>query len=83
MAVADYDHKWQRVSTSVITRLGHKDDVVAQKAAYLISKHTRKPVCVIAGIHIARIIGEEIEQVLENVDSLIGRLLQVEWGKSR
>jgi hypothetical protein len=47
VAVAEYDHKRQRVSTSVITRSGHKDDVVAQKAAYSISKHTKKPVCVI------------------------------------
>jgi hypothetical protein len=29
-----------------------------------------------AGIHIDNITGEEIEQVLENVNSLIGRLLQ-------
>ena len=78
VALAEYDHKWQRVSTSVITRLGHKDDVVAQKAAYSISKHTKKPVCVIAGIHIDNITGEEIEQVLENVNSLIGKLLQAE-----
>jgi hypothetical protein len=75
VAVAEYDHKEQRVSTSVITRLGHKDDVVAQKAAYSISKHTKRPVCVIAGIHINNITEEEIERVLENVNSLIGKLL--------
>ncbi|MDP2932103.1 MAG: hypothetical protein Q8O05_06385, partial [Chloroflexota bacterium] len=40
VAVAEYDHKEGRASCSLITRLGHKDDAVAQKAAYLISKRT-------------------------------------------
>ena len=75
VAVAEYDHKEQRVSTSVITRLGHKDDSVAQKAAHSISKHTRKPVCVIAGIHIDNITGEEIDQILENASGLIDEFL--------
>jgi hypothetical protein len=78
VAVAEYDHKRQRASTSVITRSGHKDDVVAQKAAYSISKHTKKPVCAIAGIHIDNITEEEIKQVLENVNSLISKLLHAE-----
>jgi hypothetical protein len=78
VALAEYDHKEQRVSTSVITRLGHKDDVVAQKAAYSISKHTKKPVCVIAGIHINNITEEEIEWVLGNVNSLISKFLHAQ-----
>ena len=36
VAIGDYDSKTRRVSNSVITRLGHKDDVVAQEATYLI-----------------------------------------------
>lgn len=49
VAVGEYDHKENRASVSVITRLGHKDDAVAQKAAYLISKSVKRPVCVIGG----------------------------------
>ena len=47
VAVGEYDHRQGRTSTSVITRLGHKDDVIARKAAFLISRHTKKPCCVI------------------------------------
>jgi FixJ family two-component response regulator len=61
----------------VITRLGHKDNVVAQKAAYLISKNTKKSVCVIAGIHMDNITGEEIKQVLVNVNGLVEEFLHV------
>ena len=75
LALAEYDHMVQRVSTSVVTRLGHKDDVVAQRAAHSISKNTKKPVCVIAGIHIHNITEEEMKQVLENTNSLVDELL--------
>lgn len=71
VAVGEYDRKTRRTSTSVITRLGHKDDAVAQKAAYLISKATRKPVCVIAGIHLGNITEIEITKLLENTNSLV------------
>ncbi len=70
IAVGEYDHKNRRASTSVITRLGHKDDVVAQKAAYSISKATKKPVCVIAGIHLDNITEAEITKLIENTNSL-------------
>jgi hypothetical protein len=75
VALGEYDYKEQRDSTSVVTRLGHKDDVLAQKAALLISKYTKKPTCVIAGIHIDNITKEEIDQVLENTNSLVDELI--------
>ncbi len=75
MALAEYDHKEQRVSCSVLTRLGHKDDVIAQKAAYLISKHTHKPCCVIAGIHLDNISRKELEQILENSRRLVDEFI--------
>ncbi|MFC1932203.1 hypothetical protein ACFLXU_01035 [Chloroflexota bacterium] len=71
VAMSEYDHKADRTSTSVITRLGHKDDVIAQKAAYLISKHTKRPSCVIVGVHLDNITDKEIEKLLENADSLV------------
>lgn len=81
VAVADYDHKEQRTSVSVITRLGHKDDAVAQKAAHQINKHTQKPVCVIAGIHLDNITEAEIKQLVENSDKLVTMFIQ-EAGKA-
>jgi len=75
-AVGEYDHKQNRASISVITRLGHKDDVIAQKAAYLISKHTKRPSCVIAGVHLDNITGEEIEKLLEVTDSCLKDFLR-------
>jgi hypothetical protein len=70
VAIGEYDHKEKRASISVITRLGHRDDAVAHKAAYLISKSTKKPVCVIAGIHLENITEAEITQILENTSHL-------------
>ena len=66
VAVGEYDHNEKRASTSVITRLGHKDDAIAQQAAYLISKSTKRPVCIVAGVHLDNITQEEIEKILEN-----------------
>lgn len=82
VAVGEYDHKENRTSTSVITRLGHKDDVIAQKAAYLISKHTKRPSCVIAGVHLDDITDEEIRKLLENADSLVKDFLR-RWEQRR
>lgn len=70
VAVGEYDHKEQRASTSVITRLGHKDDAIAQEVAHLIAKQTKRPVCVIVGIHIDNATESEINQILDNAGVL-------------
>lgn len=75
VAVGEYDHKKRRASTSVITRLGHKDDAVAQKAAHSISKSTKRPVCVVAGIHLDNITDAEIDKILENTSSLVDEFI--------
>ncbi len=71
VAVSEYDSNNNRASTSLITRPGHKDDAVAQRAAYLLSNHTKKAACVIAGIHIDNITTVEIEQLVENSNKLV------------
>ncbi len=71
IALGEYDHKEQRASTSVLTRLGHKDDAIAQMAARSISKHVKKPACVICGIHLDNITDEEIQEILNNCTDLI------------
>ena len=76
VAVADYDPREGRASVSVITRLGHKDDVVAQNAAHIVCKQTKKPVCVIAGIHLDNITEAEIARIMGNCTILVDRLLQ-------
>jgi gallate decarboxylase subunit D len=66
VAVGEYDFKNERASVSVITRLGHKEDAIAQRAAYLISKSTKKTVCVAAGVHLDNIGQTEILTLMEN-----------------
>jgi hypothetical protein len=80
VAVGEWDEKEQRASVSVHTRLGHKDDTIAQKAAYTISKSIKKPVCVIAGVHIENITAEEIKQVLDNAEVVVGEFIKIHRG---
>lgn len=75
VAIGEYDREHQRSSVSVITLLGHKDDAVAQKAAYLVSKAAKTTVCAIAGIHIDDISESEISEILKNTTKLIERLI--------
>jgi gallate decarboxylase subunit D len=74
VAVADFSHSEKRASTSVITRLGHKDDSIAYYAAYKLCKRLRKPVCVIAGIHLDSITEDEIIQISQNCDALVDKI---------
>ena len=76
VAVGEWDKEHERASVSVVTRLGHKDDSIAQRGAYLISKATKKPVCVIAGVHLEQITMEEIEEILQNADAVIEEFIK-------
>jgi hypothetical protein len=75
VAVGEYDHKEQRASTSVITRLGHRDDAIAQGVAHLIAKQTKGPVCVIVGIHIDGATESEINKILDNARALANEFI--------
>jgi hypothetical protein len=77
VAVGDYDYKEESASVSVITRLGHKDDALAGEAAYLLSKSTRRPVCVIAGVHLDDITREEIDKILANSRLAVNEIINV------
>jgi gallate decarboxylase subunit D len=74
VAVADFCHAENRASTSVITRLGHKDDTVACNAARTLCRKFKKPVCAIAGIHVEDISEQEIAEIIRNCDSLVEKL---------
>jgi hypothetical protein len=77
VAIGDYDYEHERASVSVITRLGHKDDALAGEAAYLLSKSIRRPVCVIAGVHLDNITREEIDEILANTKTAINEIINV------
>jgi hypothetical protein len=76
VSLSEWDSVHQRASTSVVTRLGHKDDAVAQAAAYKICKTLQRPVCVIAGIHLEDITPEEIKQFGENAVLIVDSFLE-------
>jgi hypothetical protein len=77
VAVGDYDHEQERASVSVVTRLGHKDDSLAKEAAYLLSKSMRRPVCVVAGVHLDNITAEEIDRILANTKLAVSEIIDV------
>jgi len=77
VAVGDYDYEHQRASVSVVTRLGHKDDTLAGEAAYLLSKSMRRPVCVVAGVHLDNITAEEIDRILANTKLAVSEIIDV------
>ena len=78
VAVAEYDPDSGRTSTSLITRRGHKDDVVAQRVAYLVTRSLKRPACVIAGIHVDAITEAEINEILANVGRLADEFIKNE-----
>lgn len=76
VALSEYHGGAQRASTSVLTRFGHKDDIIAYTASYEICRRLRKTVCVIAGIHLDNITKEEISRIRANCDRLVERYLE-------
>lgn len=76
VAVGEFDHNEARASVSVITRLGHKDDAIGRDAAYAISKATRRPCCVVAGVHVDDITAGEIAEIVANARGLVDELIK-------
>jgi gallate decarboxylase subunit D len=76
LSLAEWDSIHERASVSVLTRLGHKDDTVAQSAAYKICKTLHRPVCVIAGIHLDDITPAEIKKFGRNAGAIVETFLE-------
>jgi gallate decarboxylase subunit D len=82
VAIGEYAAEYDRVSVSILTRLGHKDDIIAQRSAHAISHFTHRPVCVVAGVHLENISRTEIEQLVENSAKIVEDLKQKLAAKS-
>lgn len=70
------DNKQMSSTSSVYNFLGHKDYVIAQRVAELLSSRLNKNVVVVAGIHIDRISKKGIAKVIENCDKLAQKICQ-------
>ncbi len=68
------DKKQMSSTSSVYNFLGHKDYVIAQRVAELLSSRLNKNVVVVAGIHIDRISKKGIAKVIENCDKLAQKI---------
>ncbi len=53
-------------TSSVITLLGHKDDIVAREAAERLARETNRVVTVTTGIHVENATEKEIKTLVEN-----------------
>ena len=71
------DKKQMSSTSSVYNFLGHKDYVIAQRVAELLSSRLNKNVVVVAGIHIDRISKKGIAKVIENCDKLAQKICLV------
>ena len=68
------DKKQMSSTSSVYNFLGHKDYVIAQRVAELLSSRLNKNVVVVAGIHIDRISKKGIAKVIDNCDKLAQKI---------
>lgn len=58
-------------TTSVLNRIGHKDEDVARYVSEKLSAKLNKHVAVVCGIHVDHITKEEIKNIMEHLDEVI------------
>ena len=63
-------------TSSVYNFLGHKDHVIAQRLAEMLSSRLNRNVVAVAGFHIDNISQEGISRVVENCDELAKEIYQ-------
>ena len=68
-------------TSSVYNFLGHKDHVIAQRVAEMLSSRLNRNVVTVAGFHIDKITQEGITRVIENCDELAKNIYNevAEW----
>jgi hypothetical protein len=75
------DEKIVSSTSSVYNFLGHKDHVIAQRVAEMLSSRLDRNVVAVAGFHIDKITQEGISRVVENCDELAKEIYNeiVKW----
>ena len=68
------DEKIISSTSSVYNFLGHKDHVIAQRVAEILSSRLNRNVVAVAGFHIDKITQEGISRVVENCDELAKKI---------
>ena len=68
------DEKIVSATSSVYNFLGHKDHVIAQRVAEMLSSRLNRNVVAVAGFHIDKITQEGIARVIENCDELANEI---------
>lgn len=76
VAVGEYDPLSGRASSSVLTMLGHRDDLIAKPQAQVLAGALRRRVAVVAGLHIEQPTPEELQGLVANAEALIRTFLQ-------
>lgn len=64
VAVGSFDEKSGRVSASVVSLPGHRDDVIALDGARCVSEVTKAATVFIVGIHLDNITKDEIDKII-------------------
>jgi len=68
------DEEIVSATSSVYNFLGHKDHVIAQRVAEMLSSRLNRNVVAVAGFHIDKISQEGISRVVENCDALANQI---------
>jgi len=63
-------------STSILTVIGHKEDVIVRKVGHSLASKVGKNVVVSCGIHVENITREEIIIINNMVDEMIQEIIQ-------
>ena len=64
------------VTSSVITLVGHKDDVLARPTAEIVAKKLKMTAVVVAGIHVEDAGEEDIDRLISNSNTVVNKLLE-------
>ena len=64
-------------SVSLLTVLGHKEDVIVQRYAKILASKLNSTVVVCCGIHIDNINFEEINDLIDVIDEIINELIEI------
>jgi hypothetical protein len=83
VVIARPDKESKKVSYTIWTDIGHKDDVVAKETATELVKSLSfsKNVVVIAGLHIDNATKEDINRLVKNSSSLVKSLIESDFFK--